>query len=114
VSPARFIVVSGAPDEFDAVASTTRNAALVGDAFRPLIRETADGTPNLSASVMDVAERLVEVALETIRAARTEGWEGLIGSDVLATQDAGRHGRAGILPAGGGGAPWSIAAEEGA
>ena len=114
VSPARFIVVSGAPDEFDAVASTTRNAAHVGDAFRPLIGETADGTPNVSGGVIGVAERLVDIALETIRAARTEGWEGLVGSDVLVTQDAGRHGRAGILPAGGGGAPWFIAAEEGA
>jgi hypothetical protein len=113
VTPARFIVVPGAPDGFAEVAAMTTTAALVGDAFRPLASEAEDGTPNLSSDVMDAAGRLVEVALQTLRAARSEGWDGLVGSDVLATQDAARRGRAGILPAGGA-APWFIAAEEGA
>jgi len=114
VAPARFVVLSAAPGAFADAADSVRTATAVGDGFRPLVARDADGRPTLSGEVAAAAERLLEVAIETVRVARARGWDGLVGSDVLASQEGGRYGRAGILPAGGGRAPWLIAAEEGA
>jgi hypothetical protein len=113
VAGARFIVLSSSVSGFAAAAEATRTATLLGEASRPLVAGP-DATPRLSEDVVVVARRLLDVAIETVGVARAQGWDSLVGSDVLAGQDGGRYGRAGILPAGGTGAPWLIAAEEGA
>ena len=114
VVPARFVVVSAEEEAFPGATSSAGNAALVGDTFRPLLARDADGSPQLSEAVVSAAGRVIDIAIETLHVVRSERWDALVGSDVLASQGGARYGRAGILPAGGSGAPWLIAAEEGA
>jgi hypothetical protein len=114
VASARLVVPAATAEGFAQAADATGAAALLGDALRSILPlGEADG-PLVSDDVTAMAVAFADAALATIRTARSEGWDGLLGSDVLAGQGAGRYGRAGILPAGGSGAPWLLAAEEGA
>lgn len=104
--PARLLLTAGGVTDFPEKAAVARSSARVADRLVPALRRENGERLPVSDALVDEAAALAGTAVTSLERARRDGWEALVGSDVLLGQGLGRSGGVVMLTARHAAVPW--------